>query len=166
MPDGIPRVATDEYVRFLVTAAPEPHRLYAILGAYAGLRCVDISRLQREHISAERIHVVRSKRNKTRLVPMHPDIWQAVRDLPAGPVTDRSPRQISTNFFRFCQRRGMVSMSHHRLRGWYASRSYRHSKNLLAVKQNMGHSHPNTTARYIELDEDQVQAAVDGLPRF
>jgi integrase len=164
---GKPRVAVDEHVQFIVTQASEPYRLAGTLAAYAGLRAIEIWRLHREHVTPDRLHVKLGKGNKQRYVPVHPALWDAVKDLPEGPVTDKpSPHALANTFLRYCQRAGMRNMSLHRMRGWFATRSYRACKDIRAVQANMGHTNPGVTARYIELDDSQVQAVIAGLPTF
>lgn len=58
---GVPRPVTDEQLSRILTEAPEPIRTWCLLAAYQGLRCVEISRLDREHITDENLFVVRGK---------------------------------------------------------------------------------------------------------
>ena len=164
---GKPRIAADDHVKYIVTQAREPYRLWGQLAAYAGLRAIEIFRLHREHITADRLHVLRGKGNKARYVPVHPVLWTAVQDLPDGPITGKpNPHALANAFLIYCQRRDMAKMSLHRMRGWFATRSYQASKDIRAVQANMGHSNPGYTARYIEVDDDQVAAVIAGLPTF
>lgn len=166
VPTGLARVAADEQARWAIHHTPDPLKLWAILASYAGLRCLEISRLHREHVTEHVISLHRGKGDKPRTVPTHPIAWAAVRDLPAGPITDLTPKQISTRFLQYCLRHGLREMSMHRLRGWHATSSYEATHDLLAVGRNLGHSRPDTTARYIKLNDSQIRAVIDGLPRF
>ena len=164
---GKPRVAKDEHVASIVRDAREPYRLWGQLAAYAGLRAIEIWRLHREHATPERLHVLRGKGNKTRYIPMHPVLWTAMQALPEGPITGKpNPHALANAFLIYCQRQGMRQMSLHRMRGWFATRSYQASKDIRAVQFNMGHSNPGVTARYIELDDQQIHAVIAGLPTF
>jgi site-specific recombinase XerD len=162
----LPRVAETNQVRWLVTEAVEPFRTWAILAAFGGLRCIEVSRLHREHVSAETIVVERGKGNKARVIPAHPLVWSAVQPLPAGPLTDCTPNQVSTRFWKYCAREHLTELSMHRLRGWCASESYAATNDVLAVGQNLGHKDPRTTAGYIRISRKQARAAIDGLPTF
>lgn len=166
VPEGLPNVAADEQVRWAVHETPEPLRTWAILAAYGGLRCLEISRLHRGHVDEQTISVHRGKGNKSRRVPTHPLVWAAVRDLPAGPITDLTRQQISLNFWRYARRCGLREMGMHRLRGWFCTNGYSATKDLLAMQRSMGHAKPDQTARYVKLTEAQVRAVVDGLPVF
>jgi len=166
VPEGLPRVARDEQVRWAIHDTPEPLKLWAVLAAYAGLRCIEISRLHRETVTEQIVTVRRGKGDKARLVPTHPLVWASIRALPPGPITDLTPKQISLKFLRYSQRCGLREMSMHRLRGWFCTNGYRSSKDLLAMQRSMGHAKPDTTARYVELTDGQIRAVVDGLPTF
>lgn len=169
-PHYMPRAAEDHQVQWVITSAAEPYRLWATLAAYGNLRCIEVSRLHREHVTAETITVLRGKGDRPRVIPTHALVWAAVQDLPAGPITNWDAREISKRFWKYCNRRnrdglsGLLSM--HRLRGWYASEGYAATNDLLTVSRNMGHKDPRTTAGYIRTTNSQARAVVDGLPTF
>lgn len=166
VPVGLPRVASDESVEMLVLHAREPYRLWAELAAYAALRCIEVYRLDRAHITEQEIRVY-GKGSKYRLVPTHPRIWQSVKDLPAGPVSGApSERRISTNFQRYCLAEKLPNMSMHRLRAWCATKMYRATKDLQAVQRLLGHANLATTARYLGMGEDVMRAAINALPEL
>lgn len=166
VPDGLARPVTNDQARWALLETPEPFRLWAILAAYATLRCIEISRLHRGHISAEFVTVLRGKGDQPRTVPTHPVVWTAVRDLPPGPITMLTRKQISTRFLQYALRCGLREVSLHRLRSWHATTSYEHEPDLLAIQRNLGHRRPETTARYIRLSSGQRRAVVEALPTF
>ena len=163
---GMPRVARTEHVEIVVTSAPQPYRLWGVLASFAGMRCIEVSRSHREDITEQATRINRGKGNKPRNVPTHPMVWQAVSELPPGPLTDCDEDQISTYFMRWCRARGLDGLSMHRLRGWYCTWGYRATKDIRAMQHNMGHADPGTTARYIDVADEQMTAAVMGLPTF
>lgn len=166
VPENLPRVATEDQARFLVMEAPEPYRLWATLAAYAGLRCIEISRLNREHVTEQNIRV-HGKGDKHAFVPTHPLVWAAVKNLPPGPVADvADERAISFRFKKWCTDQGMKAMSLHRLRGWFATSAYRATRDPRAVQRALRHGSLNNTMRYIAWDEQDIQAAVNSLPVF
>lgn len=166
VPEGLPRVATDEQAYWAIHETPDPLKLWAILALFAALRCIEISRLCREHVTDELIAVHLGKGNRPRMVPTHPTVWAMIRDLPAGPITDLTPKQISTKFLQYALRCGLREFSLHRLRGLHATLTYERSKDLLAVQRNLGHSKPERTARYIRITTDQRRAVIEGLPTW
>lgn len=166
VPPGLPRVAKDDEVRIVLTQAAEPYLTWAKLAAYEGTRCVEIERLHREHITEQTTTIHEGKGGKPRRVPTHPIVWAAVRDLPPGPITDLDREDISNRFKKACVRLGLRSVSMHRLRGWFCTKGYGATKDLRAMQKAMGHANPSTTILYIETPDDDVAAAVNGLPTF
>lgn len=168
VPEGLPRVAFDDQVIRLLTQAREPYRLWAQLAAFAGLRRLEVWRLHREHVTERSIRVYRGKGNKPREIPTHPIIWDAVKDRPAGPlVTLPSEKRLGDDFITYCQKRlDMREMSMHRIRGWFATSGYRHTHDIQALRRLLGHASLNTTARYIGVADDQLQAIIAAVPTF
>lgn len=164
VPDGLPRVGSDEDVRKVVTESGQPHRLMAELAAYGGLRCIEVHRLHREHITEREMRVY-GKGDKYRIVPTHPQIWESVRDLPPGPLIHlASEKMISSNFRRYCLNHFGLVLSMHRLRGWFATTMYRATKDLRAVQRLLGHANLATTARYLGLGDQELRDAISALP--
>lgn len=166
VPEGLPRVATDEQARWAIHETPDPLKLWAVLAMFAALRCIEISRLHREHVTREVIAVHRGKGDRPRIVPTHPIVWAMIVELPDGPITDLTPKQVSTRFLQYALRCGLREFSLHRLRALHATLTYEHGKDLLAVQRNLGHRKPETTARYIRLTTDQRRAVIEGLPTW
>jgi integrase len=48
----------------------------------------------------------------------------------------------------------------HSLRHRFATCAYRATKDIRAVQELLGHSSPTTTAKYVLIDEDAMEAAV------
>ena len=169
VPPRIPRVATDEQVARVVREAGQPYRTWATIAAYSGARCIEIHRMNREHVTAQRTVIPCGKGNKPRVVPTHPAVWATVEALPAGPVvtTHDHPNLMSRDFINHAQRHlGLRGVSLHRLRGWWATKLYRQTKDLLAVQQGMGHANPKETAGYIDVEDTELAGLVRGLPTF
>lgn len=168
VPDGLPRVARDEHTEHILRHARMPYRLWAQLAAYAGLRCIEIYRLDRESITQEMIQIHRGKGDKPRQIPTHPIIWASVRDLPPGPITDiTSERVLSSSFINYCRHSlGLRGVSMHRLRGRFATNGYRATKDILGLQRALGHASPKHTARYIEVTTTQVAGIISALPIY
>lgn len=164
--EGVPRVASDEAAKWAVTESAEPYRLWAQLAAYAGLRCIEIYRLDRDHITKDFI-TAHGKGNKPRSIPTHPLIWAAVQGLPPGPLTDMpNERRLSNRFGRYCTDHFGKLLTLHRLRGWFATAAYNATKDPRTLSTVLGHANMATTARYIAAAEPQRRALVIALPVF
>lgn len=161
----LPRPVTDEQLIQLLTRAAEPYRLWAALAAYGGLRCIDIAQLQREQVTERTITILRSKGAKARVVPTHKVIWDAVRDLPPGPITERDPEWIAQRAaIHFGRSLKMPGVTLHRCRHWFGTMVQRLYKDLRVTQELMGHSSPSTTAGYAMVAGEQTRAAIDALP--
>lgn len=166
-PDRLPDPVTDEELAYALAHARQPWLLCIQLAAYAGCRCIDIDHLTRERVTAEGTHIAESKGGNARVVPTHPLIWDAVRDLPRGPLLGLDRRQISMSASAYFQRTlGLPGVRMHRFRHWFGTQIQRHYKDLLVTQQLMGHKDPKTTAGYALVVSESRAAAVAMLPTF
>lgn len=162
---------TREDALTLLLAQGGPLRLWFLLAAYAGLRCIEISRLDRSDVTEERIWL-HGKGDKERYVPTHPLIWEAIKDLPAGPIAvdhDRVTRltedQVShRGNHRISRIVGPRVTSMHKLRHRFGTQSYDATHDLVAVQELLGHSGIEMTRKYVEMNRDRMAAAVASLP--
>lgn len=146
-----------------------PYSVWILLAAYGGLRCIEISRIDREDITAERIWL-HGKGDKERYVPTHPLIWDAVKDLPGGPLavgedgSRLSPTQVGHRGNYRIRKAGVRGTSMHKLRTRFGTQTYDATRDLVAVQELLGHSGPNVTRRYVEVNRDRMATAVAALP--
>lgn len=168
---GRPRPITDDQLGHILTRAREPYRLWALIAAYEGARCVEISRLRRDDVTPE-LTYLHGKGDKEGVVPTHPDVYAAVQQLPPGPLArtargrHASPRHISTVAGEYFQNDlGLPGVTMHRLRHWYGTNIRRRS-DLRTAQDALRHEDPKTTAIYTEVGMDEIRAAVAALPRF
>ncbi|MBC9006410.1 tyrosine-type recombinase/integrase [Micromonospora aurantiaca (nom. illeg.)] len=172
IPQRASRPITHDQLRDILARARAPFRVWYLLAAGEGLRCVEISRLDREDIT-EADTLIRGKGGRERIVPTPAALWQAVVDLPSGPIArhpdgtgraDRRQVRERANYHlqRTLRHRG-VSM--HRLRHWYGTYVHKAGGGDLRVTQELlGHASPNTTQVYVDTSGDSKRAAVDNLP--
>ncbi|AGL13905.1 tyrosine-type recombinase/integrase [Actinoplanes sp. N902-109] len=172
-PRGLPRPVTDSQLEHILTAAIEPYRTWSLLAAYEGLRCMEISGLQREHITEDRLRVVAGKGGKEGYVPTHPLVWEAVEPLPRGPIAwtirgaHASPDYVSIRTACYFRRKlGLPGVGLHMLRHWFGTNLMRQTKNLRTVQEMMRHASPNTTAVYTLVTSEERRAATLTLPTF
>lgn len=170
-PRGLPRPVTDKQLARILTEAIEPFKLWCLLAAYEGLRCCEIAPLLREHITEQTTTIVRGKGGRPGVLPTHPAVWQAVRDLPDGSlaVTDcgvqASAQWVSIRTALYFRRQlGMPGVGLHRLRHWYGTELYRRTKDIRRTQELMRHSSPTTTAIYTLVTDEERAAAIHALP--
>jgi integrase/recombinase XerC len=163
IPRRLPRPATDEETHRILTRADPPVRLWALLAAYTGARCVEISRLRREDITQTSVRLD-GKGSKERTVPCHPLVWAAVVDLPAGLLAGGAGAKRISDRGRYELRRLRLTGGLHRLRGWHATAALGGGANLRTVQELLGHASPTTTQVYTLVPPAALTAAVNGLP--
>lgn len=173
LPRGGPRPVTDEQLRHILAHAVEPVRLWALIAAYQGLRAIEISRLDRQHITADSFVVVRGKGDRPRALVTHPDVWAAVRDLPPGPVATFPNGERATAYYvsltaaqHFRRQLGLPGVGLHRLRHWLGVTVQRRYKNLRVTQAVLGHVSLSSTQIYTDASSDEQRAALATLPRL
>lgn len=172
VPAGLPRPADDRDVRVCVTVAAQPWRLHCILAAYAGLRPCEIAALRREHVTEQWLHVHRGKGAKSRRIPTHAAVWAAVRHLPPGPVTRQvngrpaTAQWVSQQTARYLHHTLGLDITLYNLRHWYGTMTQIAQGDIRVTQELMGHSSPATTARYTQVSDRRLRAAIDALPNL
>ena len=166
---GKPKPAREDVLGELRARIPEPFLAWILLGAFGGLRCCEISRLNREDVTQERIWL-HGKGEVERYVPCHPLIWAAVKDLPPGPIAvdadgnRLTESQVSHRGNYRIRKAGVRGVSMHALRHRFATRAFDATRDLVAVQELLGHSDVSVTRRYVEVNRDRMAAAVAALP--
>lgn len=173
VPPGRPRPVSSEQLAYARSRLANPWRLYVELAAFAGLRSIEISRLDREDISKTEILIRRGKGDKARVVDISPDLWRLVAHLPAGPVARTTSggratsRDVYINTNKHLDRVGLRGVTLHRFRHWCATYLLDEGAEVTAVQQALGHGSLNTTARYLALTDRQrakLRRATCALP--
>lgn len=170
---SLPRACTDEQLAAVLARAAEPFRTWAILAAYNGLRCCEISRLDQEHVTREQLIVVRGKGGRPRVHDTDPYVWAAVKDLPKGAVArvpgsgERATAQYVSVYARdhFIRCLG-VPTSLHRMRHWLGNTVQRKYKDIRVTQKMLGHASLSSTQIYTNADEEQQREARATLPRL
>lgn len=180
-PAGVPRPMPLSDVARALTHPDAKARAMVALAVLAGLRCVEIARLQWEHVGESELLVHRGKGNGRRRVPTHPALWQALGDYlstcPAEawdrasghvfPLTvgERSgldhvtAATVSDTIRRALIHQDVVG-SAHRLRHTFATEVYRSSGDLLMTQRLLGHAKVATTQTYADVDMGEASVTV------
>lgn len=169
---GLPRPISDDALAYLIAQATGRMRSWLLLGAFAGLRCVEIAGLQRSDVVEVAKYLrVMGKGRKERVVPLHPFILVSLQGLPmprVGPLyrmEDGRPmtaHRVSQCANRWIREMG-VNATMHQLRHWFGTHTYGECRDVLAVAGLMGHSNTATTSIYAKFSDRVAQAAVFGL---
>lgn len=169
---GVARPCTDEQLRIILTQTPAHVRLWATIAAYQGLRCCEISGLDREHVTEERLIVIRGKGGAPRVHDTHEDVWAAVRDLPPGPIARLlgSDRRASADYIsnkgNYWIRHCGVDVTMHQLRHWLGCTMQEAYRDARVTMEALGHKSLNATSIYTRATLTQQRAARATLPRL
>lgn len=176
VPRGVPRPMGEERLRRAIDSAEPDVRCWIILGAYAGMRVGEMSRLDRQDVmeTAEPpVLYLRGKGAKIRVVPASSRvIAELLRyGLPSrGPVFRRrdggvgapSPARISQLVNGHLHEHGITDTAH-ATRHRYATRMYALSKDLRLVQEMLGHADVSTAAGYCAYGADEAASFVEQL---
>ncbi|HEY9416349.1 MAG TPA: tyrosine-type recombinase/integrase [Pseudonocardia sp.] len=179
---ALPRPAPDQVLRDALWKATDRDRLILMLAGYAGLRRAEIARVHPADFDweAEQL-LVHGKGGHERLVPIHPDLAfgvraeQARREQGTHGTGWRYDSQVHPHGYLFPGKGEHVTpdtigrvldrllagrWTGHTLRHRFASAAYAADRDLRAVQELLGHSKPETTARYVQAPPEAKQAAV------
>lgn len=171
----LPRPVGDDDFAFALAIADPRMRVWLLLAARNGLRCMEIAHLRREDLLLDHdpplLRIDQGKGSKDRLVPLNPEVELALRSygLKAGYLfTVRSghpirPGTLSAYVSKWLNGNG-ISSSLHPGRHKFGTDLYRESGgDLRLVQEMMGHDDPKTTAIYAAFDPVKAAAAVRRL---
>lgn len=173
VPHGQPKPASDEALDHALTYADSRTGLMIALGSRAGMRCMEIASLRREHVVTDvlrrkgkekKVYALRitGKGGKTRSVPIQKDLAKQLLAMPSGPIfPGRIDGHISPAYVSKLLSRALpTGVTGHKLRHRFATRAYRGSgHNLRAVQQLLGHASIQTTTVYTEVNSDELRQA-------
>lgn len=165
-----PRPATDEIWENLLANAPAREHLMARLAGEAGLRRAEVAQVHTNDLMPRPSLIVHGKGRKQRVVPLNDSLAAEIRDrctelaespdwnghlFPGNVDGHLSPVYVGIRISRLMP----PGWSMHKARHRFATRAYRGSRNLLAVKTLLGHSSVATTQLYCAVDDDEIRAA-------
>ena len=174
-----PRAMT-RYLRAVEACLSARDRLIALLPFYAGLRVSEVAGLDLDDITMSarkgEIRIV-GKGEKTRVVPLHPKLrealttWLAERPAGDGPLfttrvgTRPTAEAVNDVIAGICQRAGLdEKITAHTLRHCFGTNLVRDGVDLPTVAALMGHARLETTRRYSAPSADDLERAIGRLP--
>lgn len=182
---ALPRPTPTDVLREAVQIADDRVRLALNLALYAGLRRAEIAGLHAQDIRDVEL-LIRGKGGHERLVPLHPELATTLRaelqrrrdaiDVGQGwggsiPPADgwlfpaRDPSlHITPRWLGVLVGRALgPGWTTHTIRHRFATQAYQTHRDLRAVQELLGHSRPETTARYAAVPNGALAAAVEGV---
>lgn len=166
VPTAMPRPCPTDVLHAALSRANDRDRMMIALAAFAGLRCAEIACLRWVDVSGQRLRV-HGKGGKIRFVPISPALadmldQHAARSASPFVVPSRDGEASPTNVSRRLKSALGGHWTGHTLRHRFATMAYRAQRDLLTVQRLLGHSNPETTARYAEPPAEAALAAVLG----
>ena len=172
-PRTLPSVLSpEEVVRLLAAALPGRDRTLLDVAYSCGLRLKELLGLQVRDIDSARLvlHIRHGKGQKQRFVPLSPRLLAALRAYwcayrpatwlfagvkPGLPLTGGAVQRLCR---RTAQRAGLTKpVTPHTLRHSFATHLLEAGVDLLSVQALLGHSHFNTTAKYLHVSMRRLQ---------
>lgn len=189
VPRAIPRPASETAVEAALEAGTDRERLMVLCAAYGGLRAHEVARVHPGNVDWLRGDLrVRGKGGRERRVPLHPLLaaelgaelerrragscgtgWRYTGRLTmAGPDGWLFPNGqggpvTAGNVTRTLSALLGEHWTAHTLRHRFATAAYAVERDLRAVQELLGHSKPETTARYTQVPADALRSAVHGI---
>lgn len=171
-----------EAVKEYLNLRSERNYILFVLGINTGLRIGDILQLKVSHIKGSHIDIVEQKTGKSKTVKIN----QALRDaldiyiqgkpdneylfrsryrkhktgVLEDPIDSSMAYKMLRNAGLAC---GIVDIGTHSLRKTYGYHIYRKKRNVALLMDMFNHSHPSITLRYIGINQDTQDEAVDDL---
>lgn len=166
----IPHPCTDDEFALALTAPAWPWRRAVMLGAYAGLRCMEICTVTTDDIIGDRLHI-EGKGGRHRAVPIHPLLAAELADTPEGNLCVGAhggtfdPHVLSAMQREVWRRIGLSDhFSLHSLRHWCATRMLQEGADIREVQTVLGHASVDITMVYTQVVDPRLTAAVGRLP--
>jgi len=166
-PDADPHPATDAQLAAALERSSPWWGRCITLCAYAGLRASEAAGLQRGDVTEHELRIS-GKGGKTKVLPVHPEIWARVGPQPPGPLLpgyDGLPvRSLPVVARRHFDRIGLPGLHLHMFRHWFATMMLRGGADIRTVQELMRHSSITTTAGYLYITDGQRRLAISTLP--
>lgn len=150
-----------EHIIIIINSFSDPFRkrdlLIFRLMLDMGLRSKEVRQLRRKDIRDNILTVVNSKYNKSRILPIPPDVLQLFDEYNINRfrsnevIIDITKNGIKLLFQRLKQRSGIDRVHAHLLRHTFATSYMLHRNNLEYLRMYLGHEDYSTTRHYIHL---------------
>lgn len=168
VPAGKPRPTPPHVVTAALVRADPAGQVMILLAVMAGLRRSEIATVHSDDVHADLTGLslrVKGKGGRVRVVPLHDRLAVALAARPEGFVFPGkvgghlSPQWVGQRLAKLLGQ----GWSGHTLRHRFSTDAYAVQRDLFAVQQLLGHSKPETTARYVQMPDDALRVAVRGL---
>jgi len=176
-----PKIFTDSEIALLLTSADVRLRAMIYLGYDCGLRTSEVARLRIKDINSDQmlLHVVHSKRGKSRYVKLSQQCLQALREywkvyrpsdwiFPGkvnGHIREFYPSKLFHHLLKQLNIRPEDSLTFHCLRHTYGTTMRNDDCDIFTLKKLLGHSCLKSTNRYIRISTSDIQKSASPSDR-
>jgi integrase/recombinase XerC len=163
IPATVPKPTPGDVFDAALAAADARGRLMLLLGARSGLRRAEIATLHADDVLLPNALRITGKGGRTRHIPLDEQFARELHDVAQGGwvFPGQIDGHISPGHVGVVLKRLLgAGYTGHTLRHMFASRAYAGTRDLLAVQTLLGHSKPETTARYTAVPDGALLAAV------
>lgn len=177
---SLPRPMSDADVGRAILEAPYPERAWIALGAFCGLRCMEIAKLARNEIRDNQrppVLDIEGKGGKRRVIPLPARVldelqaagmgnrrgylWERMDGHPGPP----SPVRVSERINAYLHELG-INGTAHALRHRFGTMLYRATRDIALVADIMGHASTDTTRMYVKVDPFDAANPVEMISRL
>ncbi|THF88326.1 integrase [Deinococcus sp. KSM4-11] len=163
-----------DFIQSMLAEADAQERVLLLLMAHGGLRIAEALAVQWVDLDlpGRRLRVTHGKGDKARVVPLSARLKEALvthkEDVPAPSGHVISFRAYSSAYERL-QKVALRAGVSHEFRGFHAGRKYAGTQLYAATKDFtrvagfLGHEQVDTTRRYVEVPEDDLNDVVEGF---
>lgn len=162
-----------DFVQAMLDQADTQEKVLLLLMTHAGLRIAEALAVRWEDLdlAQRRLRVVHGKGDKARLVPLSARLRQALEALYAERPYTADDRLLSfaaySSAYERLQKVALKAGKEHEFRGFHAGRKYAGTQLYAATKDFtrvagfLGHEQVDTTRRYVEVPEDDLNDIVE-----
>ncbi len=176
---SLPRPMGDADIAHAMAQAEQPIRAWIALGAFCGLRCMEIAGLAREDVidgvDVPFLRIV-GKGHKERIVPLPVSVLAELRDAgmpPRGYLFERmdghtgppSAMRVSERINDHLHKCGVPGTAH-ALRHRFGTKLYQVTKDLMLVAVVMGHTSTETTMGYVKISPYAAALPVEQISKL
>lgn len=158
-----PRPAGEDTITRALDTLDKRLWLMVRLGAYAGLRACEIATVHRDNLHRDLVGWslrVTGKGGRVRDVPLDETTAHAIKQHPGWVFPGRIDGHLSPHYVSKLLSRHLANATGHQLRHRYASAAYaRGGRDLLAVRDLLGHASVATTQIYTAIPDDATRTA-------
>lgn len=174
---SLPRPMADADIERALAGAEQPLHAWIGLGAFCGLRCMEIAPLKREHIITGGSPYLRvtGKGNKERVIPLPAALLdELLRDFPGrGHLFERmdgrpgppSAVRVSERINDYLHSIGIADTAH-ALRHRFGTKLYEATGDPFLVAEVMGHASVDTTKMYVKVLNSRAAGPIEAISRL